>query len=120
MRERVMLGAEMMLPSGWSGAEGSHRWTTSEIATLPLPILRHSRMDVEIELVNFLGETKRIDLIAGTVQETIKIASGQTATVLLRGITAPTLQIRTGLTPIKGDIRKLGIAVRQCVIKPTA
>ncbi len=120
MPERIMLGAEIMVPSGWSGAEGTHRWTSAEIATLPLPVLRHSRMDVEIELVNFLGETKRIELIAGTTHETMKIASGQTATVLLRGITAPTLEIRTTLTPIKGDIRKLGIAVRHCVIKPAA
>lgn len=118
--ERVMLGAEIMLPSGWSGAEGTHRWTSAEIATVPLPVLRYTRLDVEIELANFLGETKHVELIAGSMRETTRIASGQTATVRLCGITAPTLEIRTALTLVKGDVRKLGIAVRHCIIKPSA
>ena len=127
MPERLMLGAEMTLPEGWSGPEGAHRWTIGTdaeaplaSATITLPILRWKRLDLQIELANFLGESKQVTLIAGDISRAVTLESGQTATIDLRGVTAPDLLIQTSTTVLPNDPRPLGIAVRHCVITPSA
>jgi SAM-dependent methyltransferase len=116
--ETIEFGSDIALPHGWGAPEGSHRWTTSPSARLPLPVRMTPRMDVALTLVNHLPLAKSVAVRIGRDVTSVVIESGTTKTLDFASVAEPYLDIETELTTPPAETRQLGIAATVCKVRP--
>jgi 2-polyprenyl-3-methyl-5-hydroxy-6-metoxy-1,4-benzoquinol methylase len=110
--DTIPIGGTILLPSGWSSGEGTHRWTVAETAFVPLPATLATLVrTIEIGVVNHLPVQKTVRIECGNAVEVVTLNSGQSQTIVLHGTSAPRLQFKTNLMKPRGETRDLGVAV---------
>lgn len=104
---------EPLYADGWSDAEGSHRWTSKEVAKFPNP----SAVKATLLLKNLLNVEKRVVVRSGSSAEDIVMKPGDERAITLTEPNGPTIDIQStvhrpiDVVPSSLDSRTLGIAV---------
>lgn len=102
-------GENILLGDGWGDAEGSHRWTIAQTASLSLPL---GTVQVDLRLANYLPDDKQVTLRAGDTRRSLVIPSGREVETSFKVHDAADLEISAPLSKPPSDTRLLGIAAR--------
>ncbi len=101
----------------WSPTEIAHRWTIADIASLKLLHAPGTRVEIEVDISNYLPVTKSVEIRCGNQRASSELEPGQTTSLRLSGELANRLEIATStnrpseVSPGSSDHRSLGVAV---------
>lgn len=105
--------------NGWFEPEGTYRWFGSA-ASFPLPILLRSPVSVEVEVSNFLGRRKTLNMSSGDQRLELEIEPGETQRkARLDACREAKLSLACETeSPGPHDPRQLGLAIHTITIGP--